>query len=152
MEDRFEDAAAMEGALTAAMRGVAPEQAPAHEDTAATRMLDRTSVTTPLERTQPAAARRRRMEPIAEPPRRQPPRPARAAPAPAPAARRKRPGGLLRALRTLLIVAVLAGVAVTAYVLADESGRRGVQLKERVEGNVQKAVDEIETLIEDNTR
>ena len=109
-------------------------------------------MTTPLERTQPAAARRRRMEPIAEPPRRQPPRPARAAPAPAPAARPKRPGGLLRALRTLLIVAVLAGVAVTAYVLADESGQRGVQLKEHVEGNVQKAVDEIETLIEDNTR
>ena len=62
-EDRFADAGAMEQALTAAMRGVAPEPTAATralEDTDATRMLDRTSVTTPLAahagRAGPAAA------------------------------------------------------------------------------------------------
>jgi serine/threonine protein kinase len=155
-EDRFPDAAAMERALTAAMRGVAPEPAPAAEDTEATRMLDRTSVTTPLSRTQPAAPRRRRMEPIAEPPRRQPSRAAAAAARPAapaaPAARARRPGGFLRAVRTLLILALLAGVAAGAYLLVDQTGKRGVQLKQQIQGDVRQTVDEIQTLIKDNTR
>jgi hypothetical protein len=37
-------------------------------------------------------------------------------------------------------------------VLVGESGQRGVQLREQVRGNVDQAVDEIQTLIEDNTR
>ena len=81
-EDRFPDAAAMEQALAAALRGVAPEPTAATralDDTDATRRLDRTSVTTPLARTKPAPARRRRMEPIAEAPRRSKPAPARPA-------------------------------------------------------------------------
>ena len=111
-EDRFADAAAMEQALAAALRGVAPEPTSATralEDTDATRMLDRTSVTTPLARTQAAPARRRRMEPIAEPPRRSKPRrPARARPR---AGRRRRPGGALRMVRNLLALALIAAVA-----------------------------------------
>ena len=147
--DRFEDAGTMDRALRAAMHGVAPDPAPAGDDTEPTRMLERTSVTTPLARTQPTAPRRRRMEPIAEPPRRKPPaRPSR----PAPAAPRRRPGGFLRAVRTLLILALLAGIAAGAYVLVGESGQRGAQLRERVEGDVQQAVDELEGLIRDNTR
>jgi eukaryotic-like serine/threonine-protein kinase len=148
-DDRFADAAAMERALEDSMRGIAPEPPAATRagDTEATRMLERTAVTTPLSRTQPAQ-RRRRMEPIAEPPR---PAPARR---PAPAAQRpsKRPGGFLRALRTLLVLALLAAIGVGAYVLVDQTGQRGVQLRERVEGNVDQAVDEIQGLIEDNTR
>jgi eukaryotic-like serine/threonine-protein kinase len=152
---RFADAASMERALSGAMRGVAPPEEPTAatrvaDETEATRMLDRTAVTTPLARTQAAPPRRRRLEPIDEPaaaPRRQP---ARAAAAPA--VRRKRPSRALRALRTLLILAVLAAVGVGAYVVVTESGQRGVQLKEQIQGDVNQAVQEIQDLIDDNTR
>jgi serine/threonine protein kinase len=123
------------------------------ERTEATRMLEEdTAVTTPLARTQ-AAPRRRRMEPIAEPPR-VPAQPRRAAAPPrAPAAaRRRRAGGFGSALRTLLILLLLAAVGVGAYVLVSESGQRGVQLKERVQGDVEQAVNDIQDLIGDNTR
>jgi eukaryotic-like serine/threonine-protein kinase len=150
-EDRFADAAAMEKALADSMRGIAPDPTAATrplEDTADTRKLDGTAVTTPLSRTQPA--RRRRMEPIAEPPR---PSPARPAPAARPQRPRKRtPGGFVRTLRTLLVVGLLVAIGAGAYVLVDETGRRGVQLRERIEGNVDQAVEEIQGLIDDNTR
>jgi eukaryotic-like serine/threonine-protein kinase len=155
--DRFSDAAEMERALEGALRGVAPPEPTAAtrvaDETEATRVLDRTAVTTPLARTQAAPPRRRRMEPIAEPPappRRQPP--ARAPKGAAAPAVRRRPGRGLRLLRTLLILAVLAGVAVGAYVLTSETGRRGVQLKEQIQGDVNQAVQEIQDLIEQNTR
>ena len=110
--DRFADAAAMEHALEDALRGIAPEPTaatrvlPRGED--ATRKLERTAATAPLARTQ-AAPRRRRLEPIAEPPRAA----AKPKPAPAPAARRsqrsappardrRRRGGFMRTVRTLL--------------------------------------------------
>jgi serine/threonine-protein kinase len=158
--DRFADAAEMDRALADSMRGIAPEPTAATraiDDSDATRRLEGTAITTPLARTR-AAPRKRRMEPIAEPQRRAAPRRAAAAPAPAPApararaTQRRRSGGLLRFLRTLLIVALLAGIAAGVYVLAGDSGQRGVQLREQVEGNVDQAVDEIQTLIEDNTR
>ena len=114
-------------------------------------MLERTAVTTPLARTKPPQ-RRRRIEPIAEPPRPAPRAPCRP-PRPRPQRRgKRRAGGALRALRTLLIVALLAAIGVGAYVLVDQTGQRGVQLREQVEGNVDQAVDEIQGLIEDNTR
>jgi serine/threonine-protein kinase len=153
--DRFEDAAAMERALADSMRGVAPEPTEATrplDETEATRMLDGTAVTTPLARTQPAP-RRRRMEPIVEQPR--PPQRRRAAAAAAPPAqraRKRRPGGGLRAVRMLLILALLAAIGIGAYTLANQTGQRSVELRERVEGNVQEAVDELQGLIEDNTR
>jgi eukaryotic-like serine/threonine-protein kinase len=155
--ERFADAASMERALAGALRGVAPPEPTAAtralDETEATRMLERTEVTTPLARTAAAPQRRRRLEPIDEPPAAPPRRaPARAAAAAPPVARRRRPGRALRLLRTLLILAVLAGVAVGAYVLTSETGQRGVQLKEQIEGDVNQAVDEIQQLIEDNTR
>jgi eukaryotic-like serine/threonine-protein kinase len=154
-DDRFADAGAMERALADSLRGVAPEPTEATrplDETEATRALDRTAVTTPLARTQPTQ-RRRRMEPIAEPPRREPPAARRAAPAaPAAPARTRRPGGALRALRTLLILALLCAIGAGAYVLTDQGSQRSVQLREQVEGNVDQAVDEIQGLIEDNTR
>jgi serine/threonine-protein kinase len=156
--DRFADAAEMERALAGALRGIAPAEptaaTQAADDTEATQMLDRTAVTTPLARTQAAPPRRRRMEPIDEPappPRRQ--QPARApAGAAAPAVRRRGPSPALRALRTLLILAVLAGVAVGAYLVVSESGQRGVQLNEQIQGDVNQAVQEIQELISENTR
>jgi hypothetical protein len=39
-----------------------------------------------------------------------------------------------------------------AYALVGEGSRRGVQLREQVEGNADRAVEEIQGLIEDNTR
>jgi serine/threonine-protein kinase len=149
--DRFPDAATMEQALSDAMRGIAPPP-PAADDTAATRMLEGTAVTTPLARTQSAPPRRRRLEPIDEPaapPRRQPARPAAAAPA---ATQRRRPGGAWRAIRTLLILALLAGVAAGAYVLVTETGQRSVQLGEEVRGTVDEAVQSIQDLISENTQ
>ena len=152
--DRFPDAASMEQALSRAMRGIAPPEPTAAtralDRTEATRLLEGTSVTTPLARTQATAPRRKRLEPIAEPPRR-PARPAAAAPAAA-AAQRRRPGGLWRAFRTLLVLAVLAAVAVGAYVVVNQSGQRGVQLKEQVQGDVNQAVQQIQDLIDENTR
>jgi len=154
--DRFPDAGVMDRALVDSLRGIAPEPTAATraiDAGEATRKLDDTAVTTPLARTR-AAPRKRRLEPIAEPPRRaQAPRsapPRRAAAAPA--AARRRPGGVARALRALLILALLAAIGVGAFVLADQSGRRSVQLREQVEGNVERAVDELQGLIEDNTR
>jgi eukaryotic-like serine/threonine-protein kinase len=152
--DRFEDAAAMERALADSLRGIAPEPTEATralEATEATRALERTAVTRPLARTE-QAQRRRRMEPIAEPPRpaqRRRPAAAAAPPRDRPA---RRPGGAARALRALLILALLATIGVGAYTLIDDSGQRGVELRERIEGNVDQAVDEIQGLIEDNTR
>jgi serine/threonine-protein kinase len=149
--NRFPDAAAMEKALNDAMRGVEPP--PPTDDTEATRMLEGTAVTTPLSRTQAAPPRRRRLEPIAEPappPRRQPARAAAATPPPA--AQRRRPGGAWRTIRALLIAVLLAAVAAGAYVLVSETGQRSVQLKERVEGGVDQAVQEIQDLISENTQ
>jgi serine/threonine protein kinase len=152
--DRFPDAAAMEQALTGALRGIAPPEPTAAtrvvDETEATRLLEGTAVTTPLARTQAAPPRRRRLEPIDEPP--APARRPSARAAAAPPARRKRAGGAWRAIRTLLILAVLAAVAVGAYVVVSESGQRGVELKEQVEGDVNRAVDEIQQLIDENTR
>jgi eukaryotic-like serine/threonine-protein kinase len=152
-DDRFADAGAMEKALEASMRGIAPEPTAATralDETEATRMLDGTAVTTPLARTQPAQ-RRRRMEPIAEPQRS--PHRRRAAPAPPPQrARKRRPGSVLRAVRTLLILGLLAAIGIGAYTLASQTGQRGAELREQVEGDVQEAVDELQGLIEDNTR
>ena len=160
--DRFADAAAMEHALEDALRGIAPEPTaatrvlPRGED--ATRKLERTAATAPLARTQ-AAPRRRRLEPIAEPPRAA----AKPKPAPAPAARRsqrsappardrRRRGGFMRTVRTLLLVALLGIVAGGAYVIVTDTSRRTVQLKNDVQGDVQQAVDEIKELIDENVR
>jgi serine/threonine-protein kinase len=152
--DRFASAAEMERALADAMRGVAPEQTAATralDDLETTRIMEGTAATTPLARTE--APPRRRMEPVAEPPR--PPKRARPAPRATPPApeRRKQRGGLGGALGTLLVLALIAAAAVGAYLVIDQSGgQRGVELREQIGGSAQEAVDEIQGLIQDNTQ
>jgi eukaryotic-like serine/threonine-protein kinase len=154
--ERFADAASMERALAGALRGVAPPEPTAAtrvvDETEATRALERTALTTPLARTQAAPPRRRRLEPIDEPAAAAPPRRQQARAAAAPPARRRSPRRAFRALRTLLILAVLAAIAVGAYMVVTESTERGVRLKEQIEGDVNQAVQEIQDLIDDNTR
>ena len=105
--DRFADAASMERALAGAMRGVAPP-----EPTAATRADDETEATQMLDRTarddaagahagRAAAAPPDGADRRAAPPRRGASRRGRP-PRPRPRGRAARPGGALRALRTLL--------------------------------------------------
>jgi serine/threonine protein kinase len=153
--ERFQDAASMERALAGALRGIAPPEPTAAtrvvDETEATRLLEGTAVTTPLARTQTAPPRRKRLEPLAEPPT-PARRPARAAAAPPPPAAARRPSAVWRTIRTLLILAVLAAVAVGAYVLVTETGQRGVRLEQRIEGDVNQAVQEIQDLIDENTR
>ena len=98
------------------------------------------------------------MEPIAEPPRAAaqpapaPPRPPvrsqRSAP-PARDAPARRPCGR----RTLLLLALLGGVGVGAYVIADRPrpGSRACSSSATCQGNVEQAVDEIQGLIDENT-
>ena len=155
-ERRFADAAAMDQALGEALAGVAPSAAPpAPDDTEATRMLDPTALTTPLARTSRTAAPppRRRLEPIAEPaaPARRP-APARAAAARPPERGRRRAGGAGRAFRALLILALLAALAVGAFVLVTSGSERGVQLRQDVQGDIEQSVQQLEDLIRDNTR
>jgi eukaryotic-like serine/threonine-protein kinase len=154
--ERFADAASMERALAGALRGVAPPEPTAAtrvvDETEATQALERTALTTPLARTQAAPPRRRRLEPIDEPAAAAPPRRQQARAAAAPPARRRSPRRAFRALRTLLILAVLAAIAVGAYMVVTESTERGVRLKEQIEGDVNQAVQEIQDLIDDNTR
>ena len=149
--DRFPNAAAFEQALEDAMRGVAPPEptGATHvlDETEATRMLDRTEPTTPLARTE-AAPPRRRLEPIDEPP--LPPRRETARSAAAAEAQQRRRQG--SGWKVLLVVLLLAVVAAGAYAVVSQSGDRTPQLKERIEGDVGEAVQEIQDLISENTR
>jgi eukaryotic-like serine/threonine-protein kinase len=147
-ERRYTDAAQMEGALRNALRGVAP---PAPEpDTESTRWLasDPTEATRMLGATQATSAPpRRRLEPIAEPPRRSP-APARArrsAPPP------KRSRGLRPWLALLFVLAIVAA-GVAAYTALENSAKKTVQVGPSASGKVNDAVDSLKQLIQDNTR
>ena len=153
---RFEDAAAMERALGEAIRGVAPEPPPdVADETEATRLLDQTALTTPLGRTPRATAApppRRRLEPIAESP--APARRPATAPAARPPAERRprRRGAAGRMLRTLLLLALLAALVAAALVLVTQGSERQVQLKEDIQGGIERSVQQLEGLIRENTR
>jgi hypothetical protein len=47
---------------------------------------------------------------------------------------------------------VLVAAGAAAYVVVTDASRRGVQLKEQVQGDAQQAVDDLRQLIEDNVR
>jgi serine/threonine protein kinase len=149
-ERRYADAAEMEDALREGLRGVAPPPAPETEatrwlggdDTAATRALGATPAT--------SAPPRRRLEPIAEPPRRAPaPAPRSRRPPPAPERRR---GGGLRPWLALLLVLALVAAGIVAYQALQPSSQQTVQLGPQPSGKADNAVDQLKQLIQNNTR
>jgi eukaryotic-like serine/threonine-protein kinase len=150
-ERRYADAAEMEAALRDGLRGKAPAPitdatwAIPDDETSATRILAGTRATSALPREETRT--RRRLEPIDEPP---PARRAPRRPAPTPPPRRR--GSGLRLLAGLLVVLALAAAGIFGYQAIEDAGQRGVQLRENVEGNVDRALDGLRSLIEDNTR
>jgi hypothetical protein len=143
----------------AAERGEVPETAATAvvgADTAATRMLDREAVAPPprrAARAEPGTAEQSAAAPLR-------PRPApRRAPEAAPAARRattrrppppKRRGGLLRLLVLLLVLLVVVGGGI--YLIASQSGGRGVTTTRVTGSDFQQVYDKFRSLVEDNTK
>jgi hypothetical protein len=153
-EGRYEGALEMGDALKDGLRGVAPEPTDATvalDSTSATRMMGETMPTGTSSR--PAQRTRRPLEPIDEPPRRRPSSPpAREA---VPARKRAQPRQRRNPLRGLVALVLLLAVVVAgvlAYQALQDGSNQAVQLKERIHGDVQQAVDEVKGLIEDNTR
>jgi serine/threonine protein kinase len=152
-ERRYADAADMEQALGDGLQGRGPgrdlESTWAMDDTESTRVLARTQATTAM----PPRERPRRLEPLPEEAqrrRRPEPAPARRGRAAAPPARR-RGAGIRMWLGLLLVLALVAG-GIAAYQAASGGVQKGVQLKQDVQGQVNDAVDQLKSLIEDNTR
>ena len=155
-ERRYPDAGEMEHALVDGLQG----RGPGRGDTEATWAIDETEATRMLSGTQgattampPRERPRRQLEPLREeaPPRqRREPAPSRRRPA-APPPRRKKGSGIKMWLGLLLVLALVAG-GLALYQTTQDTAQQGVELKRNVEGKVQDAVDELKTLIEDNTR
>jgi serine/threonine protein kinase len=150
---RYADAHEMEQALTDGLHGKAPAGGTEatwamEDDTSTTRLLSGTQATSALPRT--SAGRKRQPQPLPEEPRRA--RPAPAAARREPARRPRRRGAGLRMWIGLLLVLALAAAGIAAYQAMSDGVQQGVRLKEDVQGRVQDAVDELKTLIEDNTR
>jgi serine/threonine protein kinase len=152
---RYGDAAEMETALRDGLRGRAPvgdtdaTWAIADDEETATRVIAGTRATSAMPRERASEVRQRRpLEPLDEP---APPRraPRRAAPAPPP--RERRGGGLGKWLALLFVLALVAG-GIFAYQALDDAGSRGVQLREQVDGQVDRAIEELRGLIDDNTQ
>jgi hypothetical protein len=151
-EARYPGAADFEQALRDGLRGVAPAHtaataALAGRDTATNVLTgDRTAATVGLPRQRPP---RRQLEPLPEEaaPRRPPSRPPEVEPV-----RRRRRGRGLRRFVALVVLLAAAALAFGAYQLINETGQRGVRLKENIEGDLQRSVDELKDLIRDNTR
>jgi len=151
-ETRYADAREMEAAIRDGLRGVPPARDPTAATRAldgdATRVLGGTAATTAL-------PPRRARQPIAEAPpaRRVEPERGRgrrraAAPAASPPSR----WSGLRLFVILLSVLALVAAGIGAYGLVEDQTRRTVQLREDVQGNVDRALEELRGLIEDNTR
>ncbi|MBS1868912.1 MAG: serine/threonine protein kinase [Actinobacteria bacterium] len=145
-EGRYETAAEMEHAIRDGARGVPPAVAPTR-GTAATRILSPAAATA---ETRAVAARRTPQQVPAR----------RPAPAPAPAAsRRATPpappadhGVARRRFLALLAMLALAAALVAIVVLAGGGSGGGVRLQ-RVAGNdARQAVQQLQSLVDDNTR
>jgi serine/threonine-protein kinase len=154
-EQRYADAGEMEKALQQGLDGRGPTSVTEtawlgpDDPTESTQALSRTSATSAL------PPRRRRLEPIDEPP------PARA-PAPAPARRAARSrsapppsevtrgGGPGKWVALLVVLALIVG-GVAAY-QALSNDKQAVQLREQVQGKANDAIDNLRGLINDNTR
>ncbi len=142
---RFADAAEMEDALRDGRRG----NSHGGPDTDATQMLSDTEATRMLTGTRAPAApptrSTRRLQPIAEEPRRTPPPSRRAAPPP----RKKSNTG--RWLALLFVLAVVVG-GFFAYQALNSSGQKTVQIKRVVDEHVDQAVQDFKDLVDRNTQ
>jgi eukaryotic-like serine/threonine-protein kinase len=143
--DRYADAAEMEDALRDGLRGVShdTEATRALSDAESTRMLAGTRTTGTVPAREPVRPSRR-MQPIAEEPRRTPP-PRRAAPPP----RRRSRSGLWV---TLLLLVVVIGGGVLGYQALNSASKKTVQLKPVVHQKVDDAVQSLKDLVSNNTR
>jgi serine/threonine protein kinase len=142
---RFADAAEMEDALRDGLRGIShggPDTDATHmlSDTEATQMLSGTRITTP-----PPTRSTRRLQPIAEEPRRTPPPSRRTAPPP----RTRSNAGRWLALLFVLVV-VVGGVL--AYQALNSAGKKSVQIKRVVNEQVDQAVQDFKDLVDQNTQ
>jgi eukaryotic-like serine/threonine-protein kinase len=144
-EGRYESAGAMAEALRAGARGIDPPAADVPDRaTEATRLLEREGADE-TEATRVLGA----LEPV--PPQRMPP--ARQAPperrrrdrAAAPARRR-------RLARTILVLAILAGLAGAGGIIAADQLSGRPQLRKVVADDAQSAIEEARQFVEDNTR
>jgi serine/threonine-protein kinase len=146
--NRFADAAEMEDALRDGLRGVshgAPDTEATHalSDTEATQMLAGTRTSGPV-----APRPVRRLQPIAEEPRRvaRPPQPSRRA---APPPRRRRGAG--RWIALLFVILLIAG-GVVAYGAINNATKKTVQTRKVVDESVDKAIQDFKDLVSRNTR
>jgi eukaryotic-like serine/threonine-protein kinase len=159
--ERYPDAESFRDALTDGARGVGPTEitravaAPTEATRALRPATDATSVarpgTEPRQARAPRAARTPR--PASGPPRTGP---ATAVPAAGGAAReagkaRRRKGRMRQTLATLFVLALLAGGAIAA-VVATSNSSDAVRLRTVVYDQVNRAVDQMQQLIDDNTR
>jgi serine/threonine-protein kinase len=159
--DRYADAEAFRQAVTDGARGVGPTEIthalPATEATRALRpSTEATSVARPA--TQPRQARAPRAPrpaPAGGPPTGPPATAARArgaaAPAARPAPRERRRGRLRRTIGMLVVLLLIAGGAIAA-VVATSNSSSAVRLRQVVYDNVNQVVDQMQQLIDDNTR
>ncbi|HKG37986.1 MAG TPA: protein kinase [Conexibacter sp.] len=149
-EGRFETAAAMEQAIRDGARGIAPAGVPTRS-TAATRVIAPTAAAAAGTAETRALSSRRPQEVPARRP--TPPRPA----APA-ATRRSRPPAAsqrqrgLRRLAAVLAVALLFGVGIAVAIIATGSTDNAVRIKRVVADDAQQAVQQLQDLIDNNTR
>jgi eukaryotic-like serine/threonine-protein kinase len=156
--ERYPDAESFRDALTDGARGVGPTEITraVASPTEATRALRPTTEQTSIAR--PATAARAPRAPRTPRPAPTGPStgPATALPAAGSAAReagrtQRRKGRLRRTIGTLLVLALLAGGAIAA-VVATSNQSDSVRLRQVVYDQVGQAVDQMQQLIEDNTR
>jgi serine/threonine-protein kinase len=154
--DRYPDAESFRDALTDGARGVGPTEITraVASPTEATRALRPTTERTSVPRPPQTAARQPRAP---RQPRPGPPTgPATVLPAAGGAAReagaaRRRRGRLRRTLLTLFVLLLLGGGAIAA-VVATSNSSNAVRLRNVVYDQVNQAVDQMQQLINDNTR
>jgi hypothetical protein len=152
VRERFPDAESFREALASGARGVGPtEMTRALPATEATRALRRSTEAPSAAR--PTASPRQARAP--RPPRRAPatgpatPPPAQRAGRQAPAARRR--GRLRRTLGTLVVL-LLLGAGAVAAVVATSNSSDAVRLRQVVYDRVDRAVEEMQQLIDENAR
>ena len=153
-EGRYEGALEMGDALQQGLRGVAPEPTDATvalDPTSATRMLGEPMPSRHLVPPGPAHPPPARADRRAAAPAPLRAAPARGRPAAARAAARSAATRCAALVALVMLLAVVV-VGVIAYQALQDGSNQAVQLSENIRGNVQDAVDEVKSLIDDNTR